>query len=132
MRTAFYSRKPLKNLKYCIQRIKRGYCDADLWNIDCWFLGVIVPMLRQFSRTQMGWPGRLQSKITAEMGDGVDSNQLDEICQQKWKEILNKLADDFETLERMHYDIETKDKEREALKNKCFKTFSEYFFELWD
>ena len=38
IRTAFYSKHPLKNLKYCIQRIKRGCCDADLWEIDSWFL----------------------------------------------------------------------------------------------
>ncbi len=131
MRSAFYSNKLLKNLKHCIQRIKHGYCDADLWEIDSWFLGVIVPMLRQFSRTQIGWPGRLQEKITAEMGDGVDSDELDEICQQKWKEILNKLADDFEAIERIDRVLGDM-KERTALKDKCFETFSEWFFDLWD
>lgn len=54
MRSAFYSKHPLKNMKYCIQRIKRGYCDADLWDIDHWFLAVIVPMLRQFAKTRTG------------------------------------------------------------------------------
>ena len=42
MRTAFYSNKPPKNLKYCIQRIKRGYCYADLWEIDSWFLSAAL------------------------------------------------------------------------------------------
>ena len=66
MRSAFYTKKPLKNLKYCIQRIRRGYCDADLWDIDSWFMSVIVPMLRQFDKTRFGWPTPIQEQYIEE------------------------------------------------------------------
>lgn len=34
MNSAFKSKNIFSNLKYAYQRIKRGYCDADLWEID--------------------------------------------------------------------------------------------------
>ena len=27
-----------ENIKYSWQRITKGYCDKDLWNIDDWFI----------------------------------------------------------------------------------------------
>ena len=99
MRSAFYSKNPIKNLKYCIQRIKRGYCDADLWAIDEWFLAVIVPMLRQFNDTRTGGcPRRLQGRFIADIKDKADSDKLYEIGNRKWSDALNRLANDFETL----------------------------------
>lgn len=131
MRSAFRSKNPIKNLKYCIQRILRGYCDADLWAIYEWFLLIIVPILRQFSESQMGWPMWLQEQCIAELGDRMNNEEIDEICQQRWKMMLNELADDFERIEEFNDDLETV-QQREALKNDCFKRFSEYFFNLWD
>ena len=44
--------------------------------------------------------------------------------------MLNELADKFEKLESLYDDTEAL-RQQEALKNECFKTFSEYFFELY-
>lgn len=132
MRSAFYSNKPLKNLKYCIQRIKRGYCDADLWEIDSWFLGVIVPMLRQFAETRTGGcPVGLTNHFVPDINENMDSDKIYEIGEQKWNEAIKKLADDFEAIERIDRVLGDM-KERTAFKDKCFETFSEWFFDLWD
>lgn len=132
MRSAFQSKKLLKNLKYCIQRIRLGYCDADLWDIDEWFLSVIVPMLRQFNNTRTGGcPGELIKNFVPEADDETDRDKLYEIGEQKWNEALNQLANDFETLKRLQDEIGDS-KQQETIKNECFKRFSEYFFYLWD
>ena len=143
MRSAFYTKKPLKNLKYCIQRIRRGYCDADLWDIDSWFISVIVPMLRQFNKTRTGWPVPIQEEYILENAEkhGMDHDEffcnhceeIDEASNKKWSEILNTLADDFELVEKMYFSRTPNEREKqEELKNKCFETFSKWFFYLWD
>ena len=122
MRSAFYTKKPLKNLKYCIQRIRRGYCDADLWDIDSWFMSVIVPMLRQFDKTRFGWPTPIQEQYIEEhmAKYGVDRDELlcnygeelEEVCNKKWSEILNKLADDFEMVNELEFSDKNKKNSR--------------------
>lgn len=45
-----------RGIKYCYQRIKRGYSDVDVWNMDCWFLKIIPSMLRQLTNGK-AYPG---------------------------------------------------------------------------
>lgn len=49
----------LRNIKYSIQRVTKGYCDKDLWNIDCWFMNLMPDMLQQFKDTKHGNPDGL-------------------------------------------------------------------------
>ena len=37
-----------RNIGYSWQRITKGYCDKDLWNIDGWFMDLMPDMLEQF------------------------------------------------------------------------------------
>lgn len=131
MQISSYAKKPFKSLRHCIQRIRRGYCDADLWDMDGWFLWVIVPMLRQFSETIPSLPMWLYEQCIAETEYESGSDELNKICYQKWKIILNELADKFEKLESLYDDDSGTFQQQEALKNECFKRFSEYFFELY-
>lgn len=47
----------LENIRYSWQRIVKGYCDKDLWNIDYWFMRVVPDMLQRFKDTKHGSPG---------------------------------------------------------------------------
>ena len=62
MLSAFQTKNQFWNLKYCIQRIRRGYCDGDLYELDVWFVSVIVPMLRQLEKTKEGYPNILKKE----------------------------------------------------------------------
>ena len=57
-----------KDLRYCRQRIKKGYCDADLYSIYDWFLEIVPAMLEQYKKTRHGSPGILGENYENEDG----------------------------------------------------------------
>lgn len=82
-----------RKIKYAIQRIKYGYCDADLWNIKYWFLSILPEMLNELSYRGVGYPPYLtqdewRSKIRR-MASYFKSAGEDE--SNKLKEIREKL-----------------------------------------
>jgi hypothetical protein len=44
------------NLMARSQRFRRGYSETDVWNIDCWFVGTLVPMMEHWIEDGMGYP----------------------------------------------------------------------------
>lgn len=75
-----------RNIGYSWQRITKGYCDKDLWNIDGWFMDLMPDMLEQFKKTKHGSPGILGTEYTNE--DGILCN--DE-CHAEWDKILEQM-----------------------------------------
>jgi hypothetical protein len=45
-----------REIKYALQRMKKGYCDQDLFSIDHWFLNIMPKMLEEFSKDLIGNP----------------------------------------------------------------------------
>lgn len=128
-----------KNIKWFIQRGKRGYSDRDIWSVDYYLAEIIPKMLKQLKEIQ---------KIEKE-----------EIPQKRWNSYLDKIIKTFETAykiannhyiycESFEYDTEPNKKHREGIKNVNFLTimtkneckeyeegwrlFRKYFFKLWD
>lgn len=141
--SAFQTRNLIWDLKYCIQRIRRGYCDGDLYELDVWFVSVIVPMLRQLEKTKEGYPDILKKEyIEKQIGD-TDAEyddylcnhleEVDEACNKEWSNILNQMADNFEKLENIEFKFRRKYyDEREKLKMETFQLFAKWFYYLWD
>lgn len=75
-----------RDLKCCVQRIKKGFCYRDIWNIDDWFMNVIPDMIEEFRNTTHSFPSRF-------LKDDV-SNNKEEIdrASAKWKAILSRMA----------------------------------------
>lgn len=76
----------LRDLKCCVQRIKKGFCYRDIWNIDSWFLNVIPDMLDELKHTQHGFPTRFLKS------DGSDTDEEIDRAAEKWKDILTEMA----------------------------------------
>lgn len=117
-----------QNVKFAIQRVKYGYCESDIWEIDTWFLRTVPCMLRYLRSTTMGFPSKLGNE---------DSTALcldEEECQEgyrKWHEILTEMINLFENADiRSAKDEEIK--VRETNKNEAFLLFSKWFYDLWD
>lgn len=76
----------LRDLKCCYQRIKKGYCYRDLWNIDSWFLNVIPDMLEEFRDSTNGFPTSFLRS------DGPSTEEESDRAFEKWKAILTEMA----------------------------------------
>lgn len=76
----------LRNIKYSFQRITKGYCDKDLWNIDYWFMNLMPDMLQQFKDTKHGSLSCLEKEHADEHG-----NFCNDECHTEWDKILDKM-----------------------------------------
>lgn len=76
----------VKDLKYCGQRINRGWCDADLYSIHDWFLVTVPSMLEQYKRTRHGSPG-----VLGENYQNRDGVLVNDTCHEEWDAILERM-----------------------------------------
>ena len=45
-----------RNIRYAYQRITKGYCDADLWNLDGYYSEFFYCTLNELADISHGWP----------------------------------------------------------------------------
>lgn len=145
-----------RNIKWFFQRGFRGYSDNDVWDMDGWFLSVIVPMLKQLKETKHGYPCNLTEKewdnILSKMifyfeeADDFRCSKQNEYAKSfreiTWEDgILNLDENKMTDIEKKNYhEIKHKyfnrsielDKYRDKKKNQAFILFSKYFWNLWD
>jgi hypothetical protein len=128
----------LKKIKYFIQRGRRGYSDEDIWDFHDYLCSILIPVLKEFSKKNMGCPGEFWDK----------ESKNDE-CH-KWSETLEEMSQGFEAaqaLMNMQYfkmkkneenGCWTRENDEEKHKlltekyNRGMKLFSENFMSLWD
>ena len=103
----------VRNFKFCYQRIVRGWCDADVWDLDMWFLELIPEMLYQLRLTTHTHPA-FNGEIEMSMHD--------------WKNVLFNM----ELMFREAADEENDDEDRLAFTKTGFDLFNEWFYNLWD
>ncbi len=127
-KTSYYFKHPIifitdfiRNVRWAYQRITKGYCESDLWNMDWWFLEIFPAMLREFINNADGYPGY----------DPYDT-------PEKWDDKINAIADVLESLkEENWYKDSIVITEEEVLKRRklitdTFKEISYIFDNLWD
>ena len=74
------------DLRCCRQRIKKGYCEKDLWSIRDWFLDVVPDMLEEYKKNRTGSPGILGENYQNEEGFLVNDT-----CHGEWDRILDEM-----------------------------------------
>lgn len=97
---------PIKNIKHflfdlkcCRDRIRKGYCEKDAWDMDLWFLEVVPGVLDLLREHVDSYPSSLldeyyqdHSDISHEEDASEDANGL-----VHWKNILKEMSDLFRT-----------------------------------
>lgn len=115
------------------QRFKRGYSYGDVWDMDCWFMRNVKPMLIHLRDYGIGVPCNLCQ-------EGAENNRAD------WENILTEMIDCLTLMdedEAMKYlkiseddcSLESYEKVMDFIeekKNRFFELFSEHFYSLWD
>ena len=138
--------KCLANAKYAWQRITKGYCDLDWWDMDSWLLKILPSMLKVMAAKTISYPAPLDIK-----------EEDSEKYYQEWISFLKQLAADFEWCqednidkeneyyEAFHNDIHNKEisekyiqrcTELENMREEKIKTafaaLADNIWELWD
>lgn len=114
------------------QRFLRGYSYGDVWDMDCWFIDTVKPMLihlrdhgcgipAEFENNEKGWHDVLSDMISC----------LDMMDQDKVYEFLG-LSDFRERVGMTLEDYKHVGDIMETNKNRFFELFSKYFYCLWD
>mgnify|MGYP000755780484 FL=1 len=73
-----------KCVKWSKQRITRGYCDCDVWEMFSFLQTLIPDMLQTLKDTRTGSPGYLGENYTNENGILVNDT-----CHEEWNCILD-------------------------------------------
>jgi len=146
MRRTYYLRHPFKfcrtlarSLKNASMRIKLGYCNDDVWNMDHWFLETIPPMLRKLAKDGIASPQQYETReawaaelcdIAAKLESAKESeqNKKNEFYQEYSESINNDKMLIKNFLKR------AQELENEGVENfkEGLNEFRDIFFDLWD
>lgn len=75
-----------QNIKFFIQRGRKGYCEKDLWEINTWFSQTVSRMMKEFSKKNLAYP---------EMSDSIcpGYNEMsEEEKYRKWTELTYQIG----------------------------------------
>lgn len=138
----------IKSIKWAWQRITKGYCDKDLWDLEDYFLVLFHNTLKEFADNTSSFPAPSHEdlsfvhKVDLEAGD-------DSLLLQSWKNTLYTIARDCELgsesnnwdypedyfredgefdKEAMYKDMNTRKEHR----NRALEGIKKYFDHLWD
>jgi hypothetical protein len=144
-----------KKIKWFFQRGIRGYSDNDVYELDYWFLKVIIPMLKQLEKSNISYPANLTMEEWHKILNKMifyftEANEETSSKQNKYeKEFRNILWSDGNLIdpdsmtkeEKISYNnirhkYLQREKElalyRDKKKQQAFILFSKYFWHLWD
>ena len=103
-----------RDLKCAYERVTKGYCFRDLWNIDYWFLNVFPRMLQDFNKIRNGHPGI----ITEEEWNTIIEDMIISFknADEEQTDYLNKYEEEYDKI-ICKEDNNYTDKEKELQKN---------------
>ena len=113
-----------QNIKFFIQRGRKGYCDKDLWEINTWFSQTVSRMMKEFSKKNLAYP---------ETSDTIcpGYNEMsEEEKYRKWTELTYQIGILLEKSVGYTYPWE-QDATRIHAKDKAFDLMRDNFFDLW-
>lgn len=128
----------LRNVKFGIQRMNRGYCDADVWNLNYWFLETVPNMLKDLKESAHGYPGIGEADTPEKWKKLLDRMiwLFNEANEEKCS-IKNRYEADWldgnDEIKKKYFEEEKRiSVYRDECKNEGFELFSKWFWHLWD
>ena len=83
----------IRNIQFAYQRIRYGFCENDVLDINRWFMNVVPAMLDDLRESALDFPGCLLSNGKRINGQILipDQNEMDSAAE-KWNAILKQMA----------------------------------------
>jgi len=148
-----------REIKFAVQRARRGFCDRDVWEINTWFLTILPKMLLELEKHHTGYPFSIkdawfeahreafadavreyEASYREEMSwqeffhfRYADTDDREEQYDQLWCDTLRRMA--FLFSEAAKNEITT-DEDKRAYYESCqaegLGLFAKHFGDLWD
>lgn len=127
----------ISDIREAFQRMKKGYCDLDIFEMDTWFLRVVPKMLRELR-------DKPSAPMIRDLLPGFDPYSKENLPKafpkayfKAWRKVLTEMIDCFEGYVDIR-ELKVKDKKRvrkQIAKNKKllkrgFYLFTKYFHNL--
>jgi len=90
------------NVKYFIQRGKRGYADCDLWGFDTYLARIIVDGITEIKKSKYGIPRIVFKNSDKGYKDGSFDEKTMDFVDKRYKNILNEIIWTFKTYQECH------------------------------
>ena len=113
------------NIKWFIQRGKRGYADCDVWNLDCYLADIISKGVKQLKKDSM-------SSDTSFLDDIIYAFEVEQkILESNWLYTTEKNREENTEVAKK-CEIYLMSKQECERYNKGWKLFKQHFKRLWD
>ena len=133
----------IRSSKFAYQRVKYGYDDSAIWNMNTWFIENAIPIIDKWIEKGVAYPAEFntieewhivltkmrtgfQHFYDCEVGDGIDRDfHMEEI----------KFEDDFTQEAGQAYETCTRfemNPKEEAEFQEALSLFTKHFYNLWD
>ena len=113
-----------QNIKFFVQRGRKGYCDKDLWEINTWFSQTVSRMMKEYSKVNISFPEESDS-ICPRYNEMSDEEKY-----RAWSELVYHIGALLEQSGGYHIPWDITD-EHERAKDKAFNLMRDNFFDLW-
>lgn len=142
-------RQFFRDLKCCLDRIRKGYCVKDLWEIDTWFLGIMPEMLEEFDRRKNSYPNAFfkqcvqkhekelpvskEKFLISGARDFPDLyKKISAEAYEAWGNTLQEMADLMRKAQEIKWKSVIIGEEHLPYQKKALELFQTYFDDLWD
>jgi len=137
----------IKNkIKWAFQRMRRGYDDSAVWNMDGWFIDTMRRMLRQLQKEFHSYPVDMTEKewsevlgrmifLLREMDEDkcTYKNPFEEAYMAQFDPSRPLTKVGSTDLDKLYFGEENnKFKYMDLCKEEFFDLFSKHFYNLWD
>ena len=113
-------------IKWFIQRGRRGYSDRDVWNLDGYLSMILSRALLRLADTTHGNPCRIASIS----GNGDDCKYCD--CASKWDKELRENAEKFRLLHEDNWETSEELKQLDDARKEALEWLAKWYGSLWD
>ena len=115
-----------RQLKWAKQRITKGYCRSDWYDMDSWFAHVVADMFDEYAENTCSYPWEINNPddwedILKEMATHLRNAGIEEIAEERYSHMADSKAK-----------IREQNKWRKEELHKFCELFEKYYFDLWD
>ena len=118
-----------REVKWFIQRGKRGYADCDCWGIDSYLVDIIPKMIKQLKKYQAGVPTCMYANTTIDNQYNW-TDEESEVARERWDRVLNEIIVAFSFMKK-ELEAQKLEKIEIIIRNKGVKQLYKYFYNLW-